>query len=107
MGHPRYIKGDYDAICEICGFKFKASELRRRWDGYFVDSRCWEPRHPQDFIRGVADIQAPVWTRPEATDTFVLGCSTQTAIVGYASAGCLIAGNSINPGDVPSSTFTI
>ena len=32
---------------------------------------CWEPRQPQDFVRGVADIQAPPWTRPEGTDVFV------------------------------------
>lgn len=31
----------------------------------------WEPRHPQDFVRAKADIQAPMWTRPEPQDTFI------------------------------------
>jgi hypothetical protein len=30
----------------------------------------WETRHPQDFVRGVADVQAPPWTRPES-DVFI------------------------------------
>ena len=35
-----------------------------------VDERCWEPRQPQDFVRGVADYQAPPFTRPEQSDVF-------------------------------------
>ena len=108
MRYPRYDKGDYNAICDICGAKRKASELRIRWDGFLVDSRCWEPRQPQDFVRGVADTQAPKWTRPEATDTFPTSsaCTTRTSIVGYAVVGCAIVGNTVNPGLVPLSTFT-
>ena len=71
MSFPRYDKGDWNAICDVCGTQVKASTLRQRWDGFMVCSRDWEPRHPQDFVRGVADIQAPKWTRPEATDTFI------------------------------------
>lgn len=69
--YPHYTKGDWEALCDSCGRKFKASELRKRWDGLMVDSLCWEPRHPQDFVRAKVDIQAPVWTRPEPSDTFV------------------------------------
>jgi hypothetical protein len=65
-----YTKGDWNAICDACGMQFKASELRKRWDGLMVHSTCWEPRQPQDFVRGVADIQVPPWTRPESTDIF-------------------------------------
>ena len=32
----------------------------------------WEPRQPQDFVRGVADIQAPKWARPEQADSFII-----------------------------------
>lgn len=72
MGYvSRYDRGDWKAICDSCGMQFKASELRLRWDGLMVDSKCWEPRQPQDFVRGVADVQAPVWTRPEQQNQFV------------------------------------
>lgn len=68
---PNYIKGNWKAVCDSCGRIVLASELQQRWDGFMVDSRCWEPRHPQDFVRGVADYQAPPFTRPEASDVFI------------------------------------
>lgn len=29
--------------------------MRKRWDGAFVDDKCFEMRHPQDYVRGVKD----------------------------------------------------
>lgn len=68
---PRYDKGNWKAVCESCGRIVKASDLQRRWDGYMVDERCFETRQPQDFVRGVADYQAPPFTRPEQSDSFI------------------------------------
>lgn len=67
----------------------------------------WETRQPQDFVRGVADIQAPVWARPEVADSFELNCTTRTSIAGLAIAGCMLAGNTSNPGPALSGTFTV
>ena len=47
--------GSYWAICDECGFRFKASKLMRRYDGAMVDAACFEPRHAQDFIRAKKD----------------------------------------------------
>jgi len=66
-----YAHGDWNAICDQCGFKFKASELRKRWDGFMVCEPDWEPRHPQDFVRAVKDEQKVPWTRSEPSNTFV------------------------------------
>ena len=66
-----YIKGDWNAICDVCGFKYKASVLRTRWDGLMVCSGDWETRHPQDFVRGSNDEQVPPWTRPEQDNVFI------------------------------------
>jgi len=72
MSHtPQYRKGNWKTICDSCGRIVLATELQLRWDGFMVDNRCWEPRQPQDFVRGVADYQAPVFTRPEQSDQFV------------------------------------
>lgn len=59
MGKADYYKpGDYNVICDECGFKRKASECRKRWDGAFVCAdTCWEPRHPQDFVKAKHDRQ--------------------------------------------------
>ena len=107
MSHkPRYIKGNWLADCDACGKTFYSAELRKRWDGYMVCNLDWEIRQPQDFVRGIADTQAPPWVRPEVQDQFVLACTTRTSLPGYATPTCMIAGNTVNLGSVPSPTFT-
>lgn len=67
---PSFVKGRWNAICDRCGFKYKSNQLRQEWTGLRVCSGggtndCFEQRHPQDFVRGKADRQAPPWARPE------------------------------------------
>ena len=60
------------AICDRCAAKRWNDELRREWDGLMVCAdTCWEPRNPQDFVRGVQDKQNPPWVRPEPADIYV------------------------------------
>lgn len=71
-----YEQGQWNAICDRCGFKYKARQLRLEWNGLRTccgagTTNCWEPRHPQDFVKGKADRQAPPWVRPEPADTFI------------------------------------
>lgn len=74
VGHADYLKlGDWNAICDVCGRKFKASELKERWDNAMVCTNDWEPRQPQDFVRGVPDGQAAPWVRPEPEPIWVAG----------------------------------
>lgn len=90
-----YLKmGSWNAICDRCGRKFKAHELRKTWDGLMVCSYDWETRHPQELIRGVKDVQGAKWTKPQPADTFVNVCtlSGRLSIAGYGTAGCMIAG---------------
>ena len=68
----RYKHGDYNAICDQCGFKFKASQLQMTWDGFFVCEKCWEPRHPQDFVRAKVDKQRIAIARPDTDIQFQL-----------------------------------
>lgn len=65
-----YKKGDWNCICDVCGFLRKSSEIRLRWDGLRVCQEDWEPRQPQDFVRGTPDSQSIPWSRPESPDTF-------------------------------------
>lgn len=66
-----YRPGDFYLICDECGFKVRASETRKRWDGRRVCSKDWEPRHPQDFVRGRRDKQRVPEPRPEPADVFI------------------------------------
>jgi len=66
-----FVIGTWNCTCDRCGQKRKAYELRREWDGIMTCKRCWEPRQPQDFVRGVADDQSAPWTRPDPEPTYV------------------------------------
>ena len=72
MGKADYLAlGDHNAVCYECGMKFKASTMKRHWQGYWVCPRDWESRHPQDFVRGVPDEMQPDWTQPPPADHFI------------------------------------
>ncbi len=58
-------------ICDRCGFKYWNYELRMEWTGLMVCSADWDPRHPQDFVRGVPDNQTVAIARPEPADVFI------------------------------------
>jgi len=72
MGRADYLKlGDHNAICDICGFKYKMSELKETWDGYMACSQDWNPRQPQDYVKGVQDNQSVEISRPDPPNVFV------------------------------------
>lgn len=72
MGAKDYAKkGDYNVICDQCGFKFKVSECMMQWDNLYVCFSCHEPRQPQDFVRGVTDKQAVPIARPDVNPEFI------------------------------------
>ena len=71
MSTNNYVPGQWAVICDVCGVKYKSSQLRKRWDGFWVCNADWEPRHPADFLKVKSEGSPPPWTRPEATDVFV------------------------------------
>jgi len=71
-----YLDGSNNVICDMCGKKYKAHQLAKQWDGIWTCKRCWEPRQPQDFVRGVLDDSRPVLSRPEAPDEFTSGAQS-------------------------------
>lgn len=85
----------WKAICDRCGFEYFAFQLKKEWNGLMTCRACWEPRHPQDFVRSIKDEQAVPWTRPEPADTFAPTCYLEglSGYAGLAMAGCARAGN--------------
>ena len=61
------VLGDWNAICDVCGFKFKASDLKQRWDNLMVCKDDFEYRHPEDFFRGFPDDPSIPWSRLDVT----------------------------------------
>jgi hypothetical protein len=86
MAGPAYIKGDFWRICEECGFKKRASETLKRWDGLYVCREDFEERHPQDFVSGVVDRQTVPDPRPEAVDGFTGPLTTTTTAAALPGA---------------------
>jgi len=107
--NPGYIPGDHWVECDVCGFEYRQSVMRERWDNLVVCPADYEVRHPQDFVRGVEDNQAAQGIVNSPTEqTFVTGiCTTRSVIAGRAIAGCAIIGFEDNYSQVPTSTFTI
>lgn len=66
-----YRRGDNNLISDRSGFKIKASESRREWNGFVVHKDEWEARQPQDLLRGFPDKQAVAINRPGNPDTFL------------------------------------
>lgn len=91
MNRPR----TWAVICDRCGFRFHSDELKKEWTGLMVCHECWEPRHPQDFVRAVPEHITPPWVRPEGEDDFLNICyiDGMSCYAGLAVAGCMIAGN--------------
>jgi len=86
-----YLKwGDWNFICDRCGFKKKASEGMKEWDNLMVCSACWEERHPQDFLRVRGDNPSVPWARPEPDDVFIYVCYIwgRSAYADLAEADC-------------------
>jgi hypothetical protein len=64
--------GNWNSLCDVCGFKFKALNLKRRWDGLMVCNEDYETRHAQDFLRVQKEKISVPFTRPyPVADTFV------------------------------------
>lgn len=84
--------GEYNCICDVCGWKIKSGDIKTRWDGLKVCELDWEPKHPSLLIRPPRPQQAVPFTRPEAPDVSCGPTYISTAI-----------GN--QPTTIPSGTF--
>lgn len=83
MSKTRYKRGDWDAVCDVCGFEYKASQIRKRWDGLMVCKWDWEERHPADSFRHKAESTKVPWVRQEGAEssgTDIEGNTTSPAI---------------------------
>jgi hypothetical protein len=87
--------GDYNGICDSCGRKFKASTMKKRWDGLFVCEHDYEVKHPQLSLRVRGDKQSVPVPRPESEqDVFIRECNiiNSQGIAGSGVSGCMVSG---------------
>jgi len=80
--------GNWNALCDSCGRKFKAFDLKKRWDGLMVCAEDYELRHEQDFLRVQKERIAIEFSRPYPTeDTFIGHICSVAGIYGMADSG--------------------
>jgi len=65
-----YIRGEWNVLCPRCGFKYKSHDMRKEWTGEWVCKYDWDPRHPQDFVRGIKDDQSVPFSYPDVAWDF-------------------------------------
>ncbi len=89
-----FSSGHWNALCDVCGFKFKSHELKKRWDGLMVCQADYEHDHPQKFLRVREDPLSVPWTRNRPTDLEVLVCNlwTSAAYADFGTADCATVG---------------
>jgi hypothetical protein len=75
--------GGWNVICDVCGFKFKNHQLKKRWDGLMVCKEDYELDHPQKYLRVHETGEAVPWVREEPAPVFQTVCYIY-AIPAYA-----------------------
>lgn len=98
-GRADYLElGTWNTRCSMCGRKFKAYALTKNWQGMWRCDMCQEPRQPQDFVRGIPDVQTPPWVQNMEVEFTTSVCfpNDTCAIPGFATPGCVMP-SYINP----------
>lgn len=71
MIRRHYRPGSFLRVDDRTGFTVYAENTRKEWTGNIVRTQSWEPRQPQDFVRGVADPQTVPDPRARQAPEFV------------------------------------
>lgn len=108
-----FVGGDFYRIDDRTGFKVRANRTRKEWNGRIVRSDSFEPRQPQDMVRGQRDDQSVPKPRPRQPDLFIAqGVGAQFQVYGDAKrvggASFLVqnsAASSYNIGTNPASNY--
>ena len=68
---PHYIPGDNWLIDDRTGFKIRARDARKEWNGLVVHQRNFEERHPQDFVKGIPEDQSVEEPRDRSPESYI------------------------------------
>lgn len=66
-----FVPGSFYRTDDRTGFVQRAERTLLEWNGLMVDQSVYEPRQPQDFVKGVQDRQSVPDARPLAPNVFV------------------------------------
>lgn len=69
--HYSFKPGSFYRADDRTGFPQRAERTRKQWNGLIVDESVWEPRQPQDLVKGLKDQQSVQDARPLSPAQFV------------------------------------
>ena len=91
MGRKLHYKpGSFYRTSDRTGFPVRAETTRREWNGLIVEDKVWEPRQPQDLVKGVPDIQSVPDARP-------LGANVYVGPISVATTAAAVIGQTVIP----------
>lgn len=73
----------YKVICQRCGFEYKNWQLQKEWTDLMVCEYCYDPRHPQDYVKAMPDDMRVPYVRPENLTVSIeadINTDTQTSV---------------------------
>ena len=76
-----YTPGQWKMISDRSGQTFLSGDIKKEWTGLLVAKHEWEPRHPQEFVRGVVDDYSVRNARPRADLLSTLSYNVGTGFV--------------------------
>ena len=87
-------KRDPLVISDRSGLTYDRSNTKKEWTGLIVGKDEWEPRHPQEFRRGIREDIAVKEARPGSplTATLAVGLADLTAVSGAVAGGAYTSG---------------
>jgi len=94
MANNYFVSGQWNAICDSCGKRYKIRDLRKRWDGLLVCEKDYELDHPQKYLRVRETGQAVPIIRDEPQDNFKFVCDIVSIqpLAEWGTAGCATVG---------------
>lgn len=102
MGRQLFYKpGSYYVTDDRTGFPQRAERVKTQWNRLRVDESVWEPRQPQDLVKGVPDYQSVPDARPLAPNRFISALYFQMAETADVTSYVVFLDNigGIGPGD--------
>lgn len=68
--HYNFIAGSFYRKDDISGFPQHAEKTQKMWNNLYATGTIWNPRQPQDLVKGVKDNQSVLDARPLPPDQF-------------------------------------
>lgn len=68
--------------CDMCGGKYRRSQMRKMWNGIWACPHDFEERNVQEFVRGRIDQIAVPVARPWGPPLFLVDPVTDIADIG-------------------------